>query len=375
MTAHLKPVRGVLIPAILLLAANIGGGLLILPIFWQLLINTCCCVYIGGIYSTRLARNNRGEIQNYNKNLSEDEQVISFADAKQFPLYASAFLFGFYLLFKYLPKAIFNIIINVYFSATTVLSISSIFADVIPFSEKQQKVIATLNIPKFLQGILECKKFDISVARLISIVISALPVAFYFVTRHWILNNTFAILFTLVALKGLSLSSTKTGLFLLWALFFYDIFWVYGTDVMVTVAKNLDIPIKIVFPYLNPEGEFKTSMVGLGDLVIPGIFVSLCLKFDLDRAFEKGKTIKEYSSIDLGYFNLAFVGYFYGIVETFLAMFIFEHPQPALLFLVPMCTIPVLIKALSRGEISKFINYDTELIVKQVEEEKEKKNE
>ena len=144
---------------------------------------------------------------------------------------------------------------------------------------------------------------------------------------------------------------------------------------MVTVAKNLDIPIKIVFPYLNPEGEFKTSMVGLGDLVIPGIFVSLCLKFDLDRAFEKGKTIKEYSSIDLGYFNLAFVGYFYGIVETFLAMFIFEHPQPALLFLVPMCTIPVLIKALSRGEISKFINYDTELIVKQVEEEKKKKNE
>jgi len=30
-------------------------------------------------------------------------------------------------------------------------------------------------------------------------------------------------------------------------------------------------------------------MVGLGDLVIPGIFVSLCLKFDLDNFFAKNK--------------------------------------------------------------------------------------
>ncbi len=117
-----------------------------------------------------------------------------------------------------------------------------------------------------------------------------------------------------MGLKSLSLSSTKTGLFLLWALFFYDIFWVYGTDVMVTVAKNLDIPIKILFPFINGEGDFKTSMVGLGDLVIPGIFVSLCLKYDFDRSFAKKKEIKSFNDIELNYFNLAFVGYFYGIV-------------------------------------------------------------
>jgi minor histocompatibility antigen H13 len=28
-------------------------------------------------------------------------------------------------------------------------------------------------------------------------------------------------------------------------LFFYDIFWVFGTDVMVTVAKSFDGPIKV----------------------------------------------------------------------------------------------------------------------------------
>lgn len=88
-------------------------------------------------------------------------------------------------------------------------------------------------------------------ARIICIVITAIPVGFYFLTKHWVMNNIFAMLFTLVALKSLSLSSTQTGLFLLWALFFYDIFWVYGTDVMVTVAKNLDIPVKLLFPFLN----------------------------------------------------------------------------------------------------------------------------
>ena len=118
------------------------------------------------------------------------------------------------------------------------------------------------------------------------------PVGFYFMTKHWALNNIFGVLFSIVALKSLNLSSTKTGLLLLWALFFYDIFWVYGTDVMVTVAKNLDLPIKLVFPYLSAEGEVAKSMVGLGDIVLPGLFISFCLKFDIDSAFEKNKSMK-----------------------------------------------------------------------------------
>ena len=30
--------------------------------------------------------------------------------------------------------------------------------------------------------------------------------------------------------------------------FFYDIFWVFGTEVMVSVAKGVDGPIKLLFP-------------------------------------------------------------------------------------------------------------------------------
>jgi minor histocompatibility antigen H13 len=48
----------------------------------------------------------------------------------------------------------------------------------------------------------------------------------------------------------------------------YDIFWVFGTDVMVTVAKKLDGPIKILFPRgsLVPNidtGKLELSLLGL----------------------------------------------------------------------------------------------------------------
>ena len=64
----------------------------------------------------------------------------------------------------------------------------------------------------------------------------------------------------------------KTGLIILWGLFFYDIFWVFKTDVMVSVAKGLDSPIKLKFPKDNTVTTF--SILGLGDIIVPGIYVA-----------------------------------------------------------------------------------------------------
>lgn len=70
---------------------------------------------------------------------------------------------------------------------------------------------------------------------------------------------------------------------MLWLLFIYDLYWVYGSDVMVTVAKNIDLPLKLKFPYLSEaNSEFKFSMLGLGDIVLPGLLISLCIKYDID---------------------------------------------------------------------------------------------
>jgi minor histocompatibility antigen H13 len=152
-----------------------------------------------------------------------------------------------------------------------------------------RKVLLKVTPYNFLKKSLEINDFDISQASIISCVICSVPIIIFYITKHWFLNNVFGILFSIVALKSINLSSFKVGFLLLWLLFFYDIFWVYGTDVMVTVAKNLDIPIKLVFPYLNAEGEEKFSMLGLGDIVIPGIFISLCLKYDVDKCLKKLK--------------------------------------------------------------------------------------
>jgi len=131
-----------------------------------------------------------------------------------------------------------------------------------------------------MMGIL---KVEVSRLRLISFGIASVPAGGYLVTKHYLLNNLFGIVFSVTGIEQMVLPDFKVGFILLWGLFFYDIFWVYGTDVMVTVAKNIDAPIKLLFPLDLAATPDKFSMLGLGDIVIPGIFVALCLKYDIDR--------------------------------------------------------------------------------------------
>ena len=116
------------------------------------------------------------------------------------------------------------------------------------------KVIKRVKTPKFMKSWLEIDDFDISIKSILCFIISSIPVITYYITKHWILNNIYGILFSIFALRNINLSSFKVGFLLLWLLFFYDIFWVYGTDVMVSVAKNLDLRIKLLFPYLDETG-------------------------------------------------------------------------------------------------------------------------
>ena len=56
----------------------------------------------------------------------------------------------------------------------------------------------------------------------------------------------------------------------------------------VTVAKSFDAPIKLLFPRVLSGKGTPFSMLGLGDIVIPGIFVALLLRYDIKHA--KGQT-------------------------------------------------------------------------------------
>jgi minor histocompatibility antigen H13 len=100
--------------------------------------------------------------------------------------------------------------------------------------------------------------------------------------------------------------------------------------VMITVAKSFDAPIKLIFPQdLLENGIFtanKFAMLGLGDIVVPGAFIALMLRYDMTRR----------SSSKL-YFNVSFIAYILALFITILILQIFKHGQPALLYIVPLC--------------------------------------
>ena len=190
---------------------------------------------------------------------------------------------------------------------------------------------------------------------IISAAISACVGVWYLIKKHWIANNLFGLAFSISGIEFLQLNSVLNGCILLGGLFFYDVFWVFGTDVMVTVAKSFEAPIKLIMPQDLPEqglaaGNF--AMLGLGDIVIPGIFVALCLRIDHDFASNAaGKGVKKV------YFWSAFLAYILGLVVTISVMHYFKHAQPALLYLVPSCLGIPLFVGLARGELKTMFAY------------------
>jgi len=150
--------------------------------------------------------------------------------------------------------------------------------------------------------------------------------------------------FCVHALQYIFLGNFKTGALLLSLLFFYDIFFVFGTDVMVTVAKNIDAPIKLQFPRDLLSDPPQYSILGLGDIVIPGIFVSLCLRYDFLKSlntkklkqvleWEKTGSAEAGSYLDIltttaknsskHYFISVLIGYLVAIVSTVVIMIVF----------------------------------------------------
>lgn len=89
------------------------------------------------------------------------------------------------------------------------------------------------------------------------------------------------------------------------------------------------------------------AMLGLGDIVIPGIFIALLLRFDI--------SLKKNTHT---YFYTSFTAYIFGLGLTIFIMHIFKHAQPALLYLVPACIgFPVLV-ALAKGEVAEMFSYE-----------------
>jgi len=116
----------------------------------------------------------------------------------------------------------------------------------------------------------------------------------------------------------------------------------------VSVAKNFDAPIKLLFPKSVAQADF--SMLGLGDIVIPGIMVAIVLRYDL--ANNNGK---------VKYFKSCFVGYVVGITTTIFVMMTFKAAQPALLYIVPAVLLATFGHAWKDGDVEKLLYWSEEV--------------
>ncbi|KAE9415502.1 hypothetical protein Angca_005178 [Angiostrongylus cantonensis] len=250
----------------------------------------------------------------------------------------------------------------------------SSFLSLLPIGNRRPR----LNLPYFLslrQGMKEMDEGDIMEANkkdfkylfkleidthdIVAISVCLLVGVSHLFRRHWITNNIIGIAFSIYGIENLHLSSFKAGSLLLAGLFIYDIFWVFATDVMTSVAKGIDAPILLLFPLdilrHGWQDANKHSMLGLGDIVIPGIFIALLRRFD-HRIGEKDakKQGRRY------FFSITVMAYALGLLITMLVMHHFKAAQPALLYLVPCCLLIPLSVSLCTGEAQDLWNYNEE---------------
>ncbi|KAL2900804.1 Signal peptide peptidase-like 2 [Bienertia sinuspersici] len=159
------------------------------------------------------------------------------------------------------------------------------------------------------------------------------------------------ICFMIRVLQIIRLPNIKVATVLLSCAFFYDIFWVFISkiifqqSVMVAVASGENsggenIPMLLRVPrFYDPFAGY--DMIGFGDILFPGLLVSFCYRYD--KANKKG--------FFNGYFFWLTIGYGIGLFFTYLALYLMQEGQPALLYLVP-CTLGVaVVLGLFKGEL------------------------
>lgn len=410
---------------------------------------------------------------------------MSPKDAIIFPLLAGSTLAGLYFLIKWAGADMLNLILGWYFSGIGVFSVGKLISDGlsvvhsfvwptyysdrghlwkmdgkkrkavsakvqhdgqmrssplpgilsrIPLPSRMNDVLWSMReVPKqkytvdaYIHHILKLKTFT-NLLTVFSWTLGFAAISYAnFVHQTWWLTNLQGFAVSYSALQLLSPTDFATGSLILSALFFYDIYFVFFTPMMVTVAKNLDVPIKLMFP--RPEEPSTTpgespkqsfGMLGLGDIVLPGIVIGLALRFDLymfylrkqkqvtDAETDKIETEKANFTSPTGrwgdsfwtgrkltlsspliaaakfpkvYFTATITGYIIGMMATLGVMTVYQHAQPALLYLVPGVLTALWSTALVRGEIKEMWNFseaeedeqgDTKKDEKQVDDAKE----
>lgn len=229
-----------------------------------------------------------------------------------------------------------------------------------------------------------CGRF--TAAELFSFTLSVSIVCIWVLTGHWLLMDAMGMGLCVAFIAFVRLPSLKVSTLLLTGLLIYDVFWVFfssyifSTNVMVKVATRpaenpvgivarklnlggivkeppkLNLPGKLVFPSIHNSGHF--SMLGLGDIVMPGLLLCFVLRYD---AYKKSQGVTADPTLapprgmgsKLTYFHCSLLGYFLGLLTATVSSEVFKAAQPALLYLVPFTLLPLLTMAYLKGDLRR----------------------
>ncbi|KAM6119616.1 signal peptide peptidase-like 2A isoform 3-T3 [Pterocles gutturalis] len=175
----------------------------------------------------------------------------------------------------------------------------------------------------------------------------------------WILQDILGVAFCLNFIKTLKMPNFKSCVILLGLLLLYDVFFVFitpfitknGASIMVEVAagpfgNSEKLPVVIRVPRLEYSAstlcDMPFSLLGFGDIIVPGLLVAYCRRFDVQTSS---------SSV---YYISCTIAYAVGMVLTFVVLALMKMGQPALLYLVPCTLITSSLVAWRRKEMKKF---------------------
>jgi len=317
--------------------------------YGSLVIMALIPIFLG---SFRSVDSQKEQKENHEKT-GERPETMTQKDAMMFPIIASCALFGLYIFFHIFSKEYINLLLSFYFLVLGIFALSHMTSPLVLKLVPSAVPVIPFHL-KFTQGEGDSKEavldYQFNTHDLVCLGLCSIVGVWYIMKKHWLANNLLGMAFAVNGVELLHLNNVITGCILLSGLFFYDIFWVFGTDVMVTVAKSFEAPIKLVFPQDILENGLNASnfaMLGLGDIVIPGIFIALLLRYDV--------SLKRNSNF---YFYATFIAYLAGLLLTIFVMHVYKHAQPALLYLVPACLGVPLLLALCRGDIKSMFQYE-----------------
>lgn len=287
---------------------------------------------------------------------TEESERVSQKSALAAPIGASISIGLLYLLIKVGldPSQLYAVAVTL-FGALAISDISvPLLRNVLPESFAEAKVPLSPSLKQVFK--LDEETEDLPLDGLVTLGLGIVCTLAYWapvaMQQKFLVSNFIAWALAMTSLGAISLGTFQTAAILLAGLFCYDIFWVFGTDVMMTVATKVEAPVKFLYSAPPvPEGQepraYPFSVLGLGDVVIPGLFVRFMSR--LDESLQPQK---------FSYFNAGTIAYAVGLLVCFVVNEITHAGQPALLYLDPACIGSALACGVVNGQVQEVWNFD-----------------